>query len=359
MNSDSEMIRSLLLRLLEEPSSLSSTPSGNSASSPSGKVSQANESSGVDPQEDWVAEHGATPWDPLNSEELSSLPPEMARPDLVAKTHSFFDLGDIPAVQDRFQALLKRKLQTEIERRPPLFPWESEVQEYPVDLPVFSAPEGVWIAHLRSLNLPTRLPDAVLADLLKRCQAIAATPLQQGLKLIKAVESLFPDQPQTLNQMADMVLVSAGAHRGSVTSAHMANLSTDYDGANPQQKIALSMLAAQEILNNLSLSLSVDEPHRLRTWITAHGPIHVEATYNAEHHPQQIDLRIHLPISGTVQLQGQEVAAAAQRSGAGYLNLGISNPQPTQAYSLQIKLAGAEQTPLQFNIQVDSNSETA
>ncbi|MEO0490440.1 MAG: hypothetical protein AAF215_25350 [Cyanobacteria bacterium P01_A01_bin.123] len=357
MNSDSEMIQSLLLWLLEEPGSSISKPSGSSASSPSGKSSQANEAPAVDAREEGAADYGSSGWDPLNSEELSSLPPEVVGPDLVAKTYSFFDLGDIPAVQDRFQALLKRKLQTEIERRPPLFPWESEVQEYPIDLPVLSTPETVWMAQLRSLNLPTTLPDTVLTALLSRCQAIAATPLQQGLKLIKAVESLFPDQPQTLNLMADMVLANAGTHRSTVTSAPMASLSTDYEGANPQQQIALSMLAAQEILANLSISLSAEQPQRMCTWVTAHGLLQVEATYTPDSQQKQVDLRVHLPLGGTVQLQGQEVAAAAQRSGAGYLNLGISDPQPSQAYTLQIKLTGAEQEPLRFNLQVVSDSD--
>ena len=34
-----------------------------------------------------------------------------------------YNFGEMPTVENRFQALLKRRLQVEIERHPPLFPW--------------------------------------------------------------------------------------------------------------------------------------------------------------------------------------------------------------------------------------------
>ncbi|TAF09903.1 MAG: PatU, partial [Nostocales cyanobacterium] len=42
-----------------------------------------------------------------------------------------FELGEIPTVQERFQAVIKRRLQIEIQNHPPLFPWESQIVEYP------------------------------------------------------------------------------------------------------------------------------------------------------------------------------------------------------------------------------------
>ena len=46
-------------------------------------------------------------------------------------TPETFQLGEIPTVQERFQAVLKRRLQIQIENHPPLFPWEYQLQEYP------------------------------------------------------------------------------------------------------------------------------------------------------------------------------------------------------------------------------------
>lgn len=42
-----------------------------------------------------------------------------------------FQLGEIPAVQTRFQAVLKRRLQNQVQDNPPLFPWETQLVDYP------------------------------------------------------------------------------------------------------------------------------------------------------------------------------------------------------------------------------------
>ncbi len=38
---------------------------------------------------------------------------------------------EVPDMQSRFQAVLKRRLQMQIESHPPMFPWETEVSDYP------------------------------------------------------------------------------------------------------------------------------------------------------------------------------------------------------------------------------------
>jgi hypothetical protein len=45
--------------------------------------------------------------------------------------------GEIPAVQDRFHALLKRRLLIEAQQKPPVFPWEKEAVDYDAE----SSPE--------------------------------------------------------------------------------------------------------------------------------------------------------------------------------------------------------------------------
>jgi hypothetical protein len=36
----------------------------------------------------------------------------------------------VPTVEDRLPLLIQKQLNAEIEQRPPLFPWETEVDEY-------------------------------------------------------------------------------------------------------------------------------------------------------------------------------------------------------------------------------------
>ncbi|NJR51387.1 MAG: hypothetical protein HC780_19205 [Leptolyngbyaceae cyanobacterium CSU_1_3] len=64
------------------------------------------------------AEEEVTDWQNFTSELPESLQPNLLEEDMLLKP------GEIPAVQDRFHALLKRRLQFEIEQKPPLFPWE-------------------------------------------------------------------------------------------------------------------------------------------------------------------------------------------------------------------------------------------
>ncbi len=46
-------------------------------------------------------------------------------------TPQTLQLGEIPTVQDRFQAVLKHRLQIQSPNHPPLFPWETQLIDYP------------------------------------------------------------------------------------------------------------------------------------------------------------------------------------------------------------------------------------
>ena len=82
------------------------------------------------------------------------------------KTPETFQLGEIPTVQERFQAVLKRRLQIQIENHPPLFPWEYQLQEYPdcVD----NKTSLKFIPD--KLNLPISIPENIFQVLLTKCQ---------------------------------------------------------------------------------------------------------------------------------------------------------------------------------------------
>ena len=55
------------------------------------------------------------------------------------------------------------------------------------------------------------LPDDVLVEIFNQCQQVARQTWQTGRRLIEAVETLFPDQPQILEHIAG--LVSRPAYR--------------------------------------------------------------------------------------------------------------------------------------------------
>lgn len=291
--------------------------------------------------------------------------------------------GELPAVQDRFYALLKRRLQVEIQRNPPLFPWESEVTDYEHETPglVYAAshsatsqPEPatvgvsepqvaprpkilvpVWAAQLQNLSLPVPLPEAILAQLLERCQEAVQTSLREGAKLVQAVESLFPGHSQSLNQLAGLVLVSparSGNQTLSRLSAQSGDFPSNYETAVPAQQMVLSLLAAQEIMNSLTLTLSPNQPVVDRQWLTAAGLL----TLQTEYVPQssghsRLQVRGELPCGGCLSFRAGETQAAAQRSDAGCLSVELFDLPPNQTYPLDVQLDAPDSSTLTFAIQ--------
>ncbi|MBD0267506.1 MAG: PatU [Cyanobacteria bacterium Co-bin8] len=276
-------------------------------------------------------------WDPFESEAfaVADLNPGLIRPDALPHPVS---LGEIPAVQDRFQALIKRRLRLEIERRPPRFPWEQGIQDYPEWLMGEAPAAPVWIEQLRQLKLPTLLPDEVLVTLLQHCQDLARQPLKSGVRLVKAVEALFPGQPQTLENMARLVLTPA--YRSGRTPEP---LTLDYESANTQQQVALAMLAAQEIFQSLTLTLSALEPSVQRQWVTPVGLLTLTATYQAE--GSRIQVQAVLPQAGYLHLEG----VRAEKDQPGELVAMLEAPQAEQTYSVTVGLLES-QSPLQFTL---------
>ena len=88
---------------------------------------------------------------------------------ILSQTAQSFNFGEIHAVQERFQALLKQRLRLEYENKPPLFPWESEVSEYPAEVADF-APVGVG-GYLTGLAHPCQRTEGAraVANCFTRC----------------------------------------------------------------------------------------------------------------------------------------------------------------------------------------------
>ncbi len=264
-------------------------------------------------------------------------------------------LGDIPVVQDRFHALLKRRLKAEIQHHPPLFPWETELADYaahPTEFPLAGlVPTPVWTAQLQNLKLPVPLPEKVLAPLLSRCQQVLQTSLQEGAKLVRAVEEIFPGQSHSLNQLAGMVLMSPSRSPQGQQLAFPANAEfpISYDAATLNQQMLLSLLAAREIIGSLTLTVSPQQPSIERQWLTAAGLLSLQAKYQHRQN-STLNVQCEVPCGGRLQLKGSKSAIAAQCSNAGSLNLEVSQFSPDQTYSLEVQLQDPDQQPLVFAI---------
>jgi len=271
-------------------------------------------------------------------------------------------LGEQLTVQDRFHTLLKRRLQTEIQMHPPLFPWETEISDYESDYEpenlTFPAglriPVPLWATQLQNFNLPAPLPEQVLARLLERCQDVVQTSLQEGAKLVRAVESLFPDQTIALNHLAGRMLMSASATRSGDRNSLTRNLASrlpDYDAALPPQQMVLAMLAAQEIFAALTLTVSPNQPSLQRQWLTSAGALNLKV--EAQSTGEQISmLRISgdFPCGGSLTVQAGDVQNTAIRSKAGCLSVEVIEVTPGQTYPLTVQFPDLDQKGLTFAV---------
>ena len=338
MKSDADTIRNFLIGLLEHFSRIDSSPSGpvDDFTNPGSISSSPNQTMSAS-----TASTNASDSATVESSSTFTHPPSTEIPPLS-------ELGELPSVQDHFQTVLKRRLQLEITQNPPRFPWESNVTDYPVELAESSAQP--WLLQLRSLPLPTTLPDDILAGLLNRCQELIADSLQPGIQLVRAVENLFPDQPQAMDQIAGLVLANATV-RSTATrdvAALKAAFPDGYAGANPQQQVTLTMLAAKDILDTLTLSLTSETPTQQREWLTSEGNVTITAHYQTGI-PGQISLAATVPCASqmTIPTSGQTVT----QTRPGILNLTLPEPATTEAYPVEISFSDTEAAPLRFAIR--------
>ncbi|MBM0742451.1 hypothetical protein JOY44_12630 [Phormidium sp. CLA17] len=279
-----------------------------------------------------------------------------------------FELGDVPAVQDRFHALLKHRLQSEIQKNPPLFPWESSVQDYeantaydsveasfgsetPATVEANSAP-SIWNRQFSALNLPVQVPVLVLSRLLKQCQQVVQSSLREGVQLVEAVESLFPGEGQALNYLAGLVVASPA--RSGITAATAttgANFPQSYEAAAPAQQMVLSLLAAREMIVTLTLGVSASQPTIERQWETNQGMLHLRATYNSNPTDLSVVVRAELPTGGRLTMNGSGLQSMAERRYPGSVGVELCDPKVGQVYMLEACLDGDE-TPLVFVIRI-------
>ena len=314
MNRDSEAAESLLHWLLQASGTDNEEWSGAYADDDNPQQ-QAGETESA----------SSEPWDPLDSEDLSDYLPSQMEGIAADLTHapSNASSGEIPSVasgenfsvKNHLYALLKRRLRSEIERRPPLFPWEREVQDYPMEYPDWidseSVPMMFWQNQIQAFQWPIALPQPVLMVLLDRAQAIAQSSLKSGVKLVQMVEALFPNESDTLNYLAGAVLMSPtrSGRLSAFADPTRTNLPEDYESAAPVQQMVLSLLAARDILDQLTLTLESRQLEQERQWTTPQGLLRIRASYQRQPSLLQIDAT--LPSGGRLVLS----PGATERTG--------------------------------------------
>ena len=284
--------------------------------------------------------------DPLDSEEIDFPHQDESQP---------LTLGEIPTVHNRFETLLQERLKAEIQTKPPRFPWEEELLDYDAEYPDVERehwvpPIHLWASQMQNIRwglLPIPLTESIFAELLDPCQEIAKSDLLPGRKLVRAVDSLFPGQTQSLNDLAGLVL--AGRARDGELNP---NQITNYNAATPKQKMLLSLLAAQEIISSLTLTCYLNKSLVERQWQTALGWIEIEAKYYIPQDKSAPSLRVKakLPEAASIELAGRKVKATAERSDPGNLYLELFDPQPGEIYQLIIRFLDWEQKSLKFAV---------
>lgn len=273
--------------------------------------------------------------------------------------------GEIPAVQDRFYALVKRRLETQIQHHPPLFPWESEMLDYEPEYLDFPEEKQVpaldWMTQLPFSSLPVTLPTTVLLPLLEQCRLLVQSSLQEGAKLVRAVEDLFPDRRAQLHQLAGWAIASAPTRGSSADpigslSKAAGDFPPTYDAATPDQQMVLCLLAAREIMGTLTLSVTASGQPVERQWLTSAGmlSIRLECVATSDGISAETNslsclrVRAELPCGGSLQLRGGEIHAGTSRPNAGLLNVELLQPQSDRAYLLEVRFHNEQNNSLTF-----------
>ncbi|WP_071517723.1 hypothetical protein [Geitlerinema sp. PCC 9228] len=248
-------------------------------------------------------------------------------------------LGDMSAVKNRFHQLLKSKFKNELSENLPLFPWETQVLDYPDQLETETVP-NFWA----NFHFPVLLPQSVFEELRHQCTAAILSEYRRGAKLVATLKSLFPDCSESLNDLVGRLLVLESGLRDGEGSEAIAprqlaqQLGVEgivYEEATQSQQILLSLLAAREMVDTLMVRLSTQHTHQQRHWQTPAGSITIDVTYQAQ--IGAVRVQAYLPSGGRLQLQGESEQVEASRSHPGTVSGELLDCQPHQIYSLQVQ----------------------
>lgn len=167
-------------------------------------------------------------------------------------------------------------------------------------------------------------------------------------KISSSGGELFPNESQALNDIAGLVLRST--YRSVSTLETMPNIQSDYSDLQPRQQMALSLLAAKQLLENLTLPLSATSPVVERQWLTTVGNLNIKVEYQSEGKLTKLLVQAELPVKGTLILRGSGTLAMATSSTSGYLSVELGCEQLNPTYTLEVEFPEIDQQPLLFVI---------
>ncbi len=347
MNRDTEDFPERFLVWLLQKDNAPSPSTNHSTMDVTGEGNQSLSSGKIDEIQDWEIDE----FDELESEILNATVASPGESGVYPQSKSGKDNFTL---QDRFQALVKRRLQKELQDNPPLFPWETEISDCESDAEAASlSPNQFWTTHLQRLRLPVEIPPDIFAQLLDCCQTVVQSSIASPIKLVRAVERLFPGQSQMLHQFASVVLASGACNSPNQIdlSAVDTNFPSSYEAATPTEQMVLLLIAARQIIGSLSLTLSPHQPSVESEWLTAVGELVLRAEYQVERR-LKAGLRVQgrFPCGGSLKLQVGQACAIASRSDAGQLSVELSDLQLNQTYPLEVLCPHLNENPLIFGI---------
>ncbi|MFB2882369.1 hypothetical protein [Floridanema aerugineum] len=251
------------------------------------------------------------------------------------------EVADIPAVRDRFQALIKRRIQLELENNPPLFPWETEDWEYENDevaSPVAAVGENLWLTQVEKLGIPVSIPPEILLKLFHRSQSVLQSSLAQEAKIVRAVEALFPSHSQLLKNFADKI----GNFSQNLAFVDFSQVKSQfplsYEAAKQNERMVLLLLIAKQIFGFLTLALSPTNNLVERQWLCELGMLTLQAEYKLEAQLiKSMRIQCLFPCGGILKLQGGQASAQTERPDPGYLSVELFDLAPNQSYPLEVQ----------------------
>jgi hypothetical protein len=145
--------------------------------------------------------------------------------------------------------------------------------------------------------------------------------------------------------------------RGAVRGVEVLDIEDfpNYEVATADQQMLLSLMAAREILDSLTLNCPANQSPVSREWLTALGSLTLEAQYQSRTDTEQsmTSLRVEcqFPGGGSLELKGENAQASAQRPNSGHLSVELFDPQPEKTYALEVRFQNFDARPLMFAIR--------
>jgi hypothetical protein len=263
-------------------------------------------------------------------------------------------IEDFSILENRFQELIKQRLSLEIERHPPLFPWETDIMEYPTEIYEEVAPSKIpsWLSEL---VLPVKFPIKILSELVQACSQMIDSLDPQPMQMVKVVSQLFPQDLNFLHQQAGIIAI-AGCDRSATTTATDQELwhdLEDYENCSCEQQMTLSLLAAQQILNALILNISPQQPFVRKEWQIPEGKIFVKADYLIAH--QQIRVEIKAPDQGEISWHNQNKMIKVNCDTSESVTFYFTQVQENQVYTVNVNLVDPNATFFSFGLKIKAS----